>query len=306
MLRITLRQLEAFHWAATLGTVNAAAKHLFVSQPAVTARINELEEILGLTLLSRSQHGVQLTPSGRELLANVQRILLLGEELEESARHDVPPLDGMLRLGADDSSATVAVAEILRQLKSRYPGLRVHVSVGVSKALHEKINRRELDVALHTSPVARPHVVDVLLGHLQVAWVAAPGLLLPAAPLTPQSAASVPIVTNPQPSILHYVARNWLGKASDLERLNTCNSLSMITRIVQDGHAIAALPVPVVQERLSAGTLKLVDADPPLAPIAYYVSYLAEKEAAGVAKIVDLAKEVLQGARFFVEGPPAA
>lgn len=296
--------MEAFYWAATLGTVNAAAKHLFVSQPAITARVKELEDILGIALLSRSQQGVQLTPAGREVLQDTQRILKLGEELERRGQHEVPPLDGVLRLGADESSAAVAVSEILRQLRMRYPALRVDLSIERSKVLHEKLNRRELDVALQTSPVARPHVSDELLGWVQVAWVAASGMELAHLPLSPSDAATVPVVTNPPPSVLHYVARDWLSKAgTDLHHLNTCNSLAMIMHLVQEGHAIAALPVPVVVEKLKLGTLKLVEAEPPLPPIAYYISYLVEKQDAGVATIVDLAKNVLNSAQFFLQEP---
>lgn len=304
MLRITFRQLEAFYWATTLGTVNAAAKHLFVSQPAITARVKELEEILGISLLSRSQQGVQLTPAGREVLDHAQRLLKLGGELEKCGRHEVPPLDGVLRMGADETSAAVAVSEILRQLKVRYPGLQVDLSIERSKVLHEKLNRRELDVALQTSPVARPHVADELLGWVQVAWVAGASVELAHLPFSPGDAASVPLVTNPQPSILHYVAKDWLSKSgTDLHQLSTCNSLEMIMKLVRDGHAIAALPVPVVLDHLKQGTLKLVESDPPLPPIAYYVSYLVEKQAAGVGVIVELARAVLESAQFFIDGP---
>lgn len=103
MLRITFRQLEAFHWAATLGSVNAAARHLFVSQPAVTARVRELESILGHALFARSQQGVQLTPAGVELFQHVQQLLEAGEEVEKRGSQRLPPLAAGLRLGIDES-----------------------------------------------------------------------------------------------------------------------------------------------------------------------------------------------------------
>ncbi|WP_077002414.1 LysR family transcriptional regulator [Variovorax sp. KK3] len=304
MLRITFRQLEAFYWATTLGTVNAAARHLFVSQPAITARVKELEDILGVALLTRSQQGVQLTPAGREVLDHAKHLLEQGEALEKCGANEVPPLDGVLRLGADETSAAVAVSELLRQLKVRYPGLRVDLSIERSKVLHERLNRRELDVALQTSPVARPHVADELLGSVQVAWVAGASVALPHLPFSPGDAASVPLVTSPPPSILHYVTRDWLGDSgADHHRINTCNSLAMMVKLVRDGHAMAALPVPVVLDPLKQGALKLVESEPALPAVAYYVSYLVEKRQSGVEVIVALAREVLTSAQFFVDGP---
>lgn len=300
MLRITFRQLEAFYWAATLGTVAAASRHLFLSQPAITARVKELEDVLGVTLLIRSQQGVQLTPSGQEVLMHAQHVLRLGEELELSGKREVPLLDGVLRIGADESSAAVGVSELLRQLRVRFPSLRVEISIDRSKVLNEKLNRREIDIALQTSPAARPHVVDQMLGKVQVAWVASSAMELMHLPLCPDDAASVPIVMNPHPSILHQVASDWLSHAGvDLRHLNTCNSLTMILKMVQEGHAMAVLPVPLVLKQLRSGALKLVEADPPLLPITYYVSFLLEKQAAGVMTIVEMAKSVLDEAQFF-------
>ncbi|WP_369629634.1 MULTISPECIES: LysR family transcriptional regulator [unclassified Variovorax] len=103
VLRITFRQLEAFHWAATLGSVNAAARHLFVSQPAITARVRELEGILGHALFARSQQGVQLTAAGCELFQQVQVVLQAGEEVERRGGRPLPPQAAGLLCGIDES-----------------------------------------------------------------------------------------------------------------------------------------------------------------------------------------------------------
>ena len=302
MLKVTFRQLEAFYWAATLGTVKASARHLFVSQPAITARVKELEDLLGFAVLSRSQQGVRLTPAGREVLEDARRLLQLAEDFERRAQHEVPPLDGILRLGADESAAAVAVSELLHQLRLRFPGLRVDVSIERSRVLHKKFNRREIDVALQTSPVERPHVRDELLGRVNLAWVAGATLELSHLPLTPCDALTQPVVTHTPPSLLHQVTHQWLSQAgADLHRLNTCNSLATIVKLVQEGQAISPLPVPVVLEKLKIGAVKLVGADPPLPPLCYYVSWLADKEAAGVGAIVGLAKDVLRSTRFLSE-----
>ncbi|WP_025372708.1 LysR family transcriptional regulator [Advenella mimigardefordensis] len=301
MLQITFRQLEAFYWAGTLGTVAAAAKHLCISQPAVTARIKELETNLGLVLLLRSQQGVQLTPSGHAFLLRAQYMLQLGEEFEAGGRNEQPPLDGVLRLGADESSAAVGIAEILWQLRMRYPTLRMDLSIDQSSVLNGKLNRRELDITIQTSVLNRPHISNRVLGQVAVAWIAGASMDLADLPFRPDDAASVPLVINPHHSVLHSLARDWLGEArADQYQLNTCNSLAMIMKMVQKGHAMAVLPVPIVLEQLKQGQMKLVPADPPLPVISYYACFLSEKEAAGVGTIVDMASEILTECQFFI------
>ena len=58
---MTLRQLEAFYWIARLGSFHAAARHLHVAQPSVSARVRELERHLGVPLFERSGRGLRPT-----------------------------------------------------------------------------------------------------------------------------------------------------------------------------------------------------------------------------------------------------
>src|SRR5689334_23149260 len=133
-MRITLRQVEAFYWTAKLGSIHAAAHHLNFSQPAVSARIKELENAMSLELFSRANHRVQLTPAGRSALVHAERILNAGTDFERLGG-GVPPLEGVLRLGSDESTVMVALTEILSQLKLRHPKLIVELRIDVGSVL---------------------------------------------------------------------------------------------------------------------------------------------------------------------------
>ncbi|MBD9663260.1 LysR family transcriptional regulator [Variovorax sp. VRV01] len=123
-MRVTLRQLEAFYWTAKLGSVHAAAGHLNFSQPAVSARIRELEDVLALHLFTRNKQRLQLTPEGRQALAHAERVLGEAQDFERLSRGG-PSLEGVMRLGADESTAMVVLSEILSQLKRSHPNLTV-------------------------------------------------------------------------------------------------------------------------------------------------------------------------------------
>lgn len=306
-MRITLRQIEAFYWTAKLGSVHAAAEHLNFSQPAVSARIKELEGALELELFTRRNQRMQLTPEGRDAITQAERLLGAAQDFERIGRAG-PPLEGVLRLGSDESTAMVALSEILSQLKRRHPKLIVELSIDVGTVLKEKLRKREIDIALHTAGGAASHVVDELLGWVDFQWVASREFEVPEGDFTPAVASQLPIVTNPPPSTLNGMVQKWLRDGGfDFDAVNSSNSLQLMLRLVQASHALAVLPLPVVREQLASGELRLLPARPAIPPAAYYASYVKDDARRGTSiVVVEVAKSVLEAKRFFVRGAEAA
>ena len=305
-MRITLRQIEAFYWTAKLGSVHAAAEHLNFSQPAVSARIKELEGALELELFTRRNQRMQLTPEGRDAITQAERLLGAAQDFERIGRAG-PPLEGVLRLGSDESTAMVALSEILSQLKRRHPKLIVELSIDVGTVLKEKLRKREIDIALHTAGGAASHVVDELLGWVDFQWVASREFEVPEGDFTPAVASQLAIVTNPPPSTLNGMVQKWLRDGGfEFDAVNSSNSLQLMLRLVQAGHALAVLPLPVVRELLATGELRLLPARPAIPPAAYYASYVKDDARRGTCiVVVEVAKSVLEARRFFVRGAEA-
>jgi len=308
-MRITLRQIEAFYWTARLGSIHAAAEHLNFSQPAVSSRVKELEAALNVRLFTRHNQRMQLTQEGRHAVAYAERVLSAGQDFERVGQAQAP-LEGVLRLGSDESTAIIALSEILRLLKRRYPRLVVEITIDVGAVLREKLRKRDLDIALHTNAGSAEHVIDQRLGWVQFEWIAAAALTVPEGQFTPQTAAGLPIVTNSPPSTLNTIVRQWLrGGGIEFEGFNSCNSLSLMLRLVQEQHAVAVLPLPIAREQIASGSLRCLPSAPAIADMAYYASYLAGNAGPGTAMVVEIARDVLIDMKFFTrhaDGTPLA
>ena len=276
-MRVTFRQIAAFYWTAKLGTIHAAALHLHVSQPAISARVKELEAVLQFELFSRRQQRVELTRAGRNALAYAERALSAGQDFEKLGAGG-PPLEGLLRLGADESAAMLGLTEILRQLKLRHPKLSVELSIDVGTVLTQRLRKRELDIALHTNVGAGSHVIDELMGWVEFQWIASRDMPIPSGDFSPAEAGELPIVTNSPPSTLNSVVQKWLRSGGcDFNCMNSCNSLSLMLRLVRAGHAIAILPVAVLREHLLSGELRVLKANPALAQACANASFSLKK-----------------------------
>ena len=101
-MNISLEYYKVFYNVAKLGSISAAANSLFISQPAVSQAVRQLEQTLGVTLFIRTAKGVRLTEEGKTLAVYVERGMenfLKGEEAMDRLKN----LDmGDVRIGASD------------------------------------------------------------------------------------------------------------------------------------------------------------------------------------------------------------
>jgi LysR family hydrogen peroxide-inducible transcriptional activator len=110
--------------ADTLG-FRRAAERAHVSQPALSAQIQQAEAVLGVQLFERNQRRVLLTPAGEAVVARARRVLREAEDLLASARHWQDPFQGSWRLGLIPTVAPYLLPSILPVVVRAHPGLRL-------------------------------------------------------------------------------------------------------------------------------------------------------------------------------------
>jgi len=123
MNRPTLRQLEYLVAVAEERHFSRAAERCHVTQPALSAQIRELEELLEVQLFERDRRRVLVTPAGAALAERARTVLLEVDELVEAARVAQRPLCGTLRLGVIPTVSPYLLPQVLPRLRRRFPEL---------------------------------------------------------------------------------------------------------------------------------------------------------------------------------------
>ncbi len=123
------RRLETFRAVAEAGQVSAAARHLHLSQPAVSAQVRQLEAEVGRPLFVRHATGVELTAAGRLLLDYARRIRALVEEAGERLLGE-RETGGALRLGGSTTTAAWVLPPLLERFLADHRPRSVRVDVG--------------------------------------------------------------------------------------------------------------------------------------------------------------------------------
>jgi LysR family hydrogen peroxide-inducible transcriptional activator len=148
----TLRQLRYLKLLADHGSFSRAAEAAHVTQPTLSAGIQELEKILGPALVDRNRSGVILTAAGQEAVARAGTILAQTEDLVREAQGAGEPLGGRFRLGVIPTIAPFRLPAALPVLRRRFPKLRLFLREDLTHRLLADVRSGALDAALVALP----------------------------------------------------------------------------------------------------------------------------------------------------------
>jgi DNA-binding transcriptional LysR family regulator len=152
-----LAHLESFVEVARSGNVSRAAQALFLTQPAVTARLKSLESDLGAELFVRSARGMKLTDAGRAFLPYAQRTLGLVSEGRQVIADLREGATGELVIGAAPAVSTYLLPTILKTFRGTHPNVRLGVRTGHTEEVLEMVLRQEVNIGIGR-PVRHPEV----------------------------------------------------------------------------------------------------------------------------------------------------
>jgi DNA-binding transcriptional LysR family regulator len=265
---MNFRQFEALFWIGRLGSFHAAARQLRTSQPAISARIRELELELGVLIFDRADRRLRPTAKGLELLQYAKRIVAIAQEIRD--RVGTPEvLAGRVRLGVTPISATGWVPALIESLAQSASAITAELMVETSDVMRLQLERGELDLAVVLGPVESPRLRHEVLSSLAVGWIASPRLQLPDASLSAADLATVPIITDRPGTHLHAAAMNWFREEGATPSVHyACSSLPTRVRMAALGLGAALVATSYASEELAAGRVRVLATRRPVPPIA--------------------------------------
>jgi LysR family transcriptional regulator, hca operon transcriptional activator len=143
-----LRHLRYFIAVAEMGSLTEAAKHrLYTAQPSLSRQIRHLETEVGAELLSRSVHGVELTPAGRAFLDHARLALMQVDAAVDTARRAAQPEKKTFAIGFQTGLEMSWLPQAMRLLQDELQNIHVTVASDYSPDLAEALARGRLDLA---------------------------------------------------------------------------------------------------------------------------------------------------------------
>lgn len=152
-MNINLDLYRIFYVIAKSGSISAAAENLFISQPAITFQIKKLEDQLGISLFTRTKHGVILTDEGKVLFDYVKNGI---ESITngENALSNLKNLEsGIIRIGASTTVCRHVVMPYLEIFHELYPKIDIQIVNNLTSNLLKDLRNGNLDILFLNMPM---------------------------------------------------------------------------------------------------------------------------------------------------------
>ena len=149
--------IESFIEVARRGNVSRAAEALFLTQPAITARLKSLEGDLGVELFVRSARGMKLSDAGRAFLPYAERALASVDEGQQLIANLREGTMGALVIAAAPAVSTYVLPEILRAFRGTHPHVRLGVRTGHTEEVLEMVLRGDAHIGIGR-PIRHPDI----------------------------------------------------------------------------------------------------------------------------------------------------
>jgi len=261
------RRLQVFYTVARQLSFTKAAEQLFMTQPAVTFQIKQLEEHLNSRLFERNHGRITLTPTGQLVLEYAGRILGLSAEMDKRVSELTGAISGPLLLGASTTIAEFILPRVLGEFKAHHPQVQTHMTVANSEIIENRVADHTIDLGLIESPSQLPSLHTEACCDDELVMICAPGYkFVGLKSVTPQQITGEPYISRESGSGTRQFSDNYFRQAGiapeDLNIVMELGSPEAIKGVVETGIGIAIMSRATVVKDLKLGTLAAI----PLAP----------------------------------------
>lgn len=288
----TIKQLEALYWSDQLGSFQAAAKYLHVTQSTISKRISELEGQFPEPLFLRDGRQSVLTVRGEAVREIAYRMLRLNDQLVQTARGRAP-LPLRIRLGATDLVAMSWLPKLLTAMAETFPEVEVETEINLTNALIEGLTERRNDFVICPRSSMQPQFINAPLGDIPMAWMCSPSLMAGRSSLTLDELLSMTLLAQSPGSVL----RPMLYKILENEKIQfarkiNCNNMGALAQMAANGMGVTILPPMFFRHMLDQGLLVIADCPLALPALTYYVTYRNDYHRDFYAQVADLCDKI--------------
>lgn len=256
---MNLRQLKIYVSVCNHKSFTSAAKALYMTQPAISHVIHDLELEVGTALLERAPKNINLTPAGFILFEKAKHLLSVYEDLEK----DISNLNELapLRIGSCITVAHTFLIQLIESMNETYPDLTIPVTIASASIILEKLEKNEIDLAFIEGAFPQEKFNSIKLDSYKIIPVCSPSFI-PFNNLSIQEFIKQPLLLREKGSAIRDVFDSELFLHNiEIQPLWASSNSNALMKAAIKGMGIALLPENMILDKVEQGLLKRLDID---------------------------------------------
>ncbi|USK71861.1 LysR family transcriptional regulator [Peribacillus asahii] len=126
--------------------ITKTAEKLFISQPALSNRLKQIEKEFGTKIVVRGRNGIQFTPEGEYLAKNADKVISLHKNIKENIMNMNQNVTGTLRIASSNVFTRYKLPAVLKRFQEIFPNIEFQITTGLSKDIFQLIYNHEVHI----------------------------------------------------------------------------------------------------------------------------------------------------------------
>lgn len=257
-------RLKVFHTVARRLNFTKAAEELFITQPAVSRHIQEIENHYKCKLFERNGTRIQLTSAGELLFKHTEELFNLHRDIELEMAAVNAEQRGNFRLGASTTIAQYFVPKYLAMFKQKFPGITLTMSTGNTENIENLLSEHKIDLGIVEGQSKRPQLKYIpLIKDEIVLCTGAKNKTVVRQEIPAKDLSKLPLVLRETGSGTLEVVNSALRKAetklSDFNVEMVFENTESIKSYIIHSNTFAFLSIHSIEKELLNGSLKIID-----------------------------------------------
>lgn len=265
---VNLELYRVFYTVAKCGSLTKAAEELYISQPAVSQAIKQLENQLGGKLFNRTHKGMELSETGgKQIFPIVENALKLFDDAESKYTELKDTATGIVRVCASDTVSTHFLIPFIKRYHEKYPGVNLFLQNCTSSETIELLKNNKGDIGFVNLPIDDSDIdLSNTVMQLHDTFVASDnfselfGQAVDLKRLQDYPLLMLELSTATRQAIVSFAHSQGVHLHPEIELA----SLELMTELAKNGIGIACIPKEFVRHELESGSLKEIKTNPAL------------------------------------------
>ncbi|MBQ8446554.1 MAG: LysR family transcriptional regulator [Clostridia bacterium] len=266
---VNLDLYRVFYTVAKCGSLTRAAEELYISQPAVSQSVKQLENQLGVSLFNRTHRGMELSAQGGKLIFDeVERALGLLNEAEKRIAQTKMSATGTIRIGASDTIFEYFLADKIVDFHERFPAVKIELMADFTPDTIEKLKADRCDIAFVNLPIKVDPELELYGNCMRLNDIFIAGEKykeLAEGKISLGQLKKYPLILMDKNTVSRHAIDNFFHTVGiELTPSIEVGSWDLMKRLVLRGMGIGVIPREYATHRLGTGELLEIETDPVL------------------------------------------